>query len=162
MSEPAPEVERDHAGIIVPPPLIYAGTLAVALGIDALIDGPGLGLPDTLRYIAGVVLFLLGLLLPLAASVRFRLAGTNVRPWMPSTALVTTGLYSYTRNPMYVGMTLIYVGLALFADSAIGLAFLIPLLLVITYAVIKREEHYLEVKFGEEYRRYKERVRRWI
>jgi protein-S-isoprenylcysteine O-methyltransferase Ste14 len=107
-------------------------------------------------------LILVGLAVPLVASAQFRVAGTEVRPWKPSTALVTSGMYRYTRNPMYVGMTLIYAGLSLLANSVIALAFLPPLLVLITYAVIKREEHYLEVSFGEPYREYKQRVRRWI
>jgi len=99
---------------------------------------------------------------PLVASAQFRMANTDVRPWKPSTALVTTGIYRYTRNPMYAGLTLIFLGVALLADSVITLALLPPLLVVIATAVIRREEHYLEITFGEEYRQYKRRVRRWI
>ena len=162
MSEPVLEPERDHAGVVVPPPLIYAGTLALALGIDLLADGPGFGLPRLPGIAAGAVFFLLGLAVTLAAGYRFTSVGTEIRPWKPSTVLVTEGLYRYTRNPMYLGMALIYAGFSLFADSVIALAFLIPLLAVITYTVIKREEHYLEVTFGEAYRHYKTEVRRWL
>jgi protein-S-isoprenylcysteine O-methyltransferase Ste14 len=162
MSEPAPEAKQDHAGVIIPPPLIYLTVLGAALGIDLLAGGPRLGLPDLPRYLAGAALFALGLVLTIIAASGFRAAGTEVRPWKASTALVTTGFYRYTRNPMYLGMALIYAGLSLFADSVIALAFIVPLLIIITYGVIKREEHYLEVKFGEEYRRYKGKVRRWL
>jgi protein-S-isoprenylcysteine O-methyltransferase Ste14 len=162
MSQPAPESETKNAGVVVPPPLIYAGVLAVGLAIDYAVAGPSLGLGWMPRVVAGTVLILLGFALPLIAGAQFRMAGTEVPPWKTSTALVTTGLYRYTRNPMYTGMTLIYAGLALLADSVIALAFLPPLLVAITYAVVQREEHYLEIAFGEEYRRYKQRVRRWI
>jgi protein-S-isoprenylcysteine O-methyltransferase Ste14 len=162
MSEPTPGSEPEHAGVIVPPPLIYAVVLALALGIDLLVDGPRFGLPRPATWLAGGVFFLAGLLLTIAAASRFRSAGTDVRPWKETTALVTEGLYRYTRNPMYLGMTLIYVAFSLLADSVIALAFVLLLLVIITYAVIRREEHYLEVKFGEKYRRYKERVRRWL
>ena len=162
MSQPAPEQEKKHAGVIVPPPLIYAGVLAIALGIDYGVAGPGLGLGWMPRMVAGGLLVVLGFAIPLIALAQFRMAGTDRRPWKPSSALVTSGMYNYTRNPMYVGMSLIYAGLALLANSTIALVVLPPLLVLITAAVIKREERYLEVTFGEEYRRYKERVRRWI
>jgi protein-S-isoprenylcysteine O-methyltransferase Ste14 len=162
MVQPAPELETKSAGVVVPPPLIYAGVLALALGLDAAVGGPSFGLAWTPRMVAGTVFTLVGFAVPLVASAQFRMAGTDVRPWKPSSALVTTGLYRITRNPMYLGLTLIYAGLALLADSVIALAILPALLVAITYAVIKREEHYLEITFGEDYRRYKQRVRRWI
>lgn len=162
MSEPINESEKDNAGVIAPPPLIYAGALAAALALDALLQGPGLMLPAMARQIAGAVLILAGFAIPIAAITRFRAAGTEVPPWRPSTALVTSGIYRLTRNPMYLGMTLIYAGLALLADSVIAFAVLLPLLWTVTNGVIKREEHYLEVKFGEPYRAYKRQVRRWL
>jgi protein-S-isoprenylcysteine O-methyltransferase Ste14 len=112
--------------------------------------------------VLGGALFAVGLAVPLIASAQFRAADTDVRPWKPSATLVTTGLYRYTRNPMYAGMTLIFAALALLADSVITLILLPPLMVLITAAVIKREEHYLEITFGDEYRRYKRSVRRWI
>ena len=162
MSQPAPEVEQKNAGVVVPPPLIYAGVLVFALAMDALLGGPSIGLDGTPRMIAGGVLLAVGFAIPLIASAQFKMAGTEVRPWKPSTALVTTGVYRFTRNPMYLGLTLIYAGIALLADSVITLLCLVPLLAVIHYGVIKREEHYLEIIFGESYREYKRRVRRWI
>jgi protein-S-isoprenylcysteine O-methyltransferase Ste14 len=162
MSEPAPDLEKKHAGVIVPPPLIYAGVLAFALAVDYAVEGPGTGIPWTARMVLGGALFAVGLAVPLVASAQFRIADTDVRPWKPSSTLVTTGIYRYTRNPMYIGMTLIFAALALLADSVIALVLLPPLLILMTVAVIKREEHYLEITFGEEYRRYKRRVRRWI
>jgi protein-S-isoprenylcysteine O-methyltransferase Ste14 len=168
MSEPAPESENDNdnAGVRVAPPLIYIGVLALALVIDLAVGGPRigapLGIPHIARITAGVAFFLIGMLLTGRGLALFRLAGTEVRPWMPSTTLVTSGIYRFTRNPMYLGLTLSYAGLSLLADSAIALLCLIPLLVIITYGVIKREERYLEVKFGEGYRKYKRKVRRWI
>jgi protein-S-isoprenylcysteine O-methyltransferase Ste14 len=165
MSEPAPESKRDNAGVKVPPPLIYIGTLAAALVIDLVLGGPtfsGLGVPGIVRIASGVALFLAGMFVAGAGVARFRDARTEIRPWLASTALVTTGIYRFTRNPMYLGLTLSYAGLSLLADSVLALACLIPLLVVIIYAVIRREEHYLEVTFGEEYRAYKRKVRRWL
>ncbi len=168
MSEPAPEDKevKDNAGVKVAPPLIYLVTLAVALAVDLAVDGPRFtamaGLPSVARIVAGVALFLIGMFLAGAGVARFRSAGTEVRPWRASTTLVTSGVYRFTRNPMYLGMSLSYAGLCLLANSVLALVFLVPLVIIVTYAVIKREEHYLEVTFGAEYRAYKRRVRRWI
>ena len=93
---------------------------------------------------------------------RFRRAGTAVEPWRPSTALVTGGVYRFTRNPIYLGMALLYFGLALAVDSAVTLALLLPLLALVQVGVVSREERYLEAKFGDDYRRYRAAVRRWI
>lgn len=92
----------------------------------------------------------------------FRGVGTAIRPWNPSTALVLTGPYRWTRNPMYVAMTLIYAAISLLVDSLWPILFLPALLQTMNWGVIQREERYLEGLFGEEYRAYREQVRRWI
>jgi protein-S-isoprenylcysteine O-methyltransferase Ste14 len=162
MSQPAPEPEQKNAGVIVPPPLIYLGVLVAALAVDALAGGPVTGLNWTPRLMLGAALIVVGVVIPLIAAAQFRIAGTEVPPWKPSSALVTTSVYRFTRNPMYLGLTLIYAGIALLADSVLALIGLVPLLAVIHYGVIKREEHYLEIVFGEAYREYKQHVRRWL
>ncbi len=96
------------------------------------------------------------------ALIQFRRAGTPPEPWRPSRALVTGGIYRYTRNPMYVGMTLIYLGVTAWWNTWWPLGVLPLVLVIMTVAVIGREEAYLERLFGEEYRRYRDRVRRWI
>ena len=93
---------------------------------------------------------------------RFRRAGTAVEPWRTSTALVTNGVYRFTRNPMYLAMALLYLGAALAADSVLALVLLPPLLVLVRVGVISREERYLERRFGDEYRRYRSSVRRWL
>ena len=77
-------------------------------------------------------------------------------------AIVEVGPYRWTRNPMYLGMTLVYLAVALWADSWMPMLLLWPLLETVKRGVILREERYLSEKFGEEYGRYKERVRRWF
>ena len=101
------------------------------------------------------------LALLIGASGRFRKAGTDVRPWQPTTAIVVTGPYRWTRNPMYLGMAWLYVAAALWADSWLPIFLLWPLLETLKHGVILREERYLRDKFGDEYIRYQERVRRW-
>jgi len=89
-------------------------------------------------------------------------AGTYVNPSRPTTRLVVTGPYRFSRNPMYLARTFLYLGLGLMVNALAILAALVPLLLVMHYGVIKREECYLEAKFGETYRQYRGRVRRWV
>ena len=153
---------QDNAGVIAPPPLIFIGVLTLALALDWMLSGPGFGWSYELRMAASAIFLVAGLALIVAAALRFSIAKTNIPPWKPSTAIVTTGVYRYTRNPMYLGMALIYATLCLFADSVIGLAGLPVALVVMHYGVIAREERYLEAKFGESYREYVERVRRWL
>lgn len=153
---------NDHPGVIAPPPLIFIGYLAIGLLSDHLVRGPGVGLSDTARFVAAAILGVLAMWCIVSALGLFRAAGTAARPWKESTAIVSTGIYGLTRNPMYLGMAMLYAAVSLACDSLITLVFLIPAVLVIEFGVIRREERYLEAKFGEEYVRYKARVRRWI
>jgi protein-S-isoprenylcysteine O-methyltransferase Ste14 len=97
-----------------------------------------------------------------AALGRFRRAGTPVETYRPTTALVTEGIYRRTRNPMYVALTLLYAGIGFAANSLWTLGFLPPLLLVMRYGVIAREERYLTRRFGTRYLDYQGSVRRWL
>jgi protein-S-isoprenylcysteine O-methyltransferase Ste14 len=148
------------AGVRVPPPLIYLGGLAVGFALEALL--PGSSVPDAVQWILGGVLLVAGVALLGSFNTAFHRKGTAVEPWKPTTAIVTTGPYRLTRNPAYLGMALVYIGIALLADALWVLAPLPVVLLIIDRAVIAREERYLERKFGHEYLDYKGRARRWI
>lgn len=150
----------DNPGVIAPPPLIFAGALGAGLLVNRLRPTPFLA--QTLSKILGWPLVLGGLLLGLWGFREMRRAGTNVAPYHPTTAIVERGPYGFTRNPLYVGMTLIYSGISARANASPAALLLPAALHVVHYKVIKREERYLEEKFGEEYLRYKGRVRRWI
>lgn len=91
-----------------------------------------------------------------------RRAGTNVDPREPTTAIVTGGPYRFTRNPLYVSMTLMYTGISALANALWPMLLLPGVLAVMNKGVIEREERYLERKFGDEYLRYKAGVRRWV
>ena len=149
----------DHsAGVVAPPPIIHALGLALGFLLEWLLDGGTFG---DWRW-AGIPLVLAGAALNASFIARFARAGTAVEPWKPTTAIVTDGPYRLTRNPAYVGMALVYVGIALCSQA---LWVLVPLpfaLAIIDRGVIAREERYLERKFGQEYLDYKRRVRRWI
>lgn len=156
-------IERDSAGIRIPPPLLFLGTLVAGWLLGKLIGQPGV--PFVKWHLArslGWFALVAGFAIMLTAVGLFRKAGTDPKPWKTATAFVTDGVYRWTRNPMYLGMALIYAGVALLADSLVALALLVPLVFVIQKEVIEREESYMEAKFGEAYRSYKASVRRWI
>lgn len=154
--------QTDNAGVIAPPPLIYFGFLLAGWAIDHLAGTPFPVLPDMPRKAAAVGLIIAGLVLEMWAGGLFKKAGTNVVPWQASTALVTDGPYRFSRNPMYLGFAITYLGLALGLESGAAVILLIPCLALMSWGVIGREERYLEAKFGEDYRAYKSRVRRWL
>lgn len=153
---------RDTPGVLLPPPLIYFGFLAVGWGLGQWIDEPSLGLAVEVRRGVALTLIVGGLLLDGAAAGYFRRLGTPPEPWKPTTALATGGLYRFSRNPIYLGFAITYLGLAVAMDSPIALALLVPCLIVVDRFVIAREERYLAGRFGAEYAAYKGKVRRWL
>ena len=150
----------DHAQVVGHPPLIYLAGILVGLGLDAIWPAPQL--TAAVQYVLGGALFLAGLAIVLACAWTFRRAGTTVPTGTPTTALVIHGLYRHSRNPIYVALTLAYLGIAAAVDSPWFLATLVPVLVIMRYGVIAREERYLEAKFGQAYRDYKAQVRRWL
>ena len=150
----------NSAGVIAPPPLIYLGGLAIGFGLEALLAGGTL--PDAVRWVGGGLALVAGLALQTFFISAFSRADTAVEPWKPTTAIVTTGPYRFTRNPAYLGMALIFIGIALLADAPWALVPLPFVLVLIDRGVIAREERYLEREFGDEYVGYKLGVRRWV
>ncbi|NVO12691.1 MAG: isoprenylcysteine carboxylmethyltransferase family protein [Rhodoplanes sp.] len=153
---------NDRAGVIAPPPVIAAATLALALLLEWLwpsgvSDWLGLGL----RLAIAAVLALAGGALAVAGERRFAEAGTDPLPWRPASALVTDGLYRHLRNPMYVGLGLLMLAVAVGFASVWLLALLVPASLLLHHGVVLREERYLEAKFGDDYRRFKAQVPRY-
>ncbi len=152
--------DADNPGVVAPPPLIYAGALAAGLLANALY--PIRFLPRGASRALGWPTVLIGLAVGLLGFREMKRAETNVDPYHPATAIVTEGPYRYTRNPIYVGMTLVHTGISARAN-ALPAALLLPAVLALMRrGVIEREERYLERKFGEEYLDYKRRVRRWV
>jgi protein-S-isoprenylcysteine O-methyltransferase Ste14 len=147
-------------GVRIHPPLTYAGSILGGIGIDRMWPLPmplGLHGPLYAGAIIALVMMLAGLCL-----YEFHQADTDVRPDRPDNALITTGPYCYSRNPLYIGLTLIQVAAAIGLDNAWVLAMSVLSVLVITRYAIRREERYLEHLFGPAYLDYKQRVRRWI
>jgi protein-S-isoprenylcysteine O-methyltransferase Ste14 len=154
------DTPKDTAGVVAPPPLLFAGFLAAGFVLDALWPTTVFGHPW--RYGIGGVLVVLGVLLMIAGVTRFNRAGTNVPTYRPTTALVTDGPYRYSRNPLYISLFLLYAGIGVVADNLWILALGVLLFLIMRYGVVAREERYLERKFGKAYLDYKASVRRWL
>lgn len=156
---PAP---RSDLSGIVPPPLILGLSLLLGWGLGQIVDDPGLGIGwDVRRYIAfgGIAL---GILIDGAATAHFRRLGTRPEPWKPTTALATDGLYRFSRNPIYIGFALIYLGVVAAVDSLFALALLIPAMVLVDRLAVVREERYLAARFGAAWDAYRSKVRRWL
>jgi protein-S-isoprenylcysteine O-methyltransferase Ste14 len=111
---------------------------------------------------SGTLLILAGFIIVLWSAFLFNTAGTPIRPFEESTQLVSAGMYRYTRNPMYLGMVLILLGIAILLGS-LSPFILIPIfILLIQLLFIVHEESMLEERFGDEYRLFKQKVRRWL
>lgn len=148
----------DSAGIPLFPPLIYVAAFLLGVVLEFPIPTPDLPLPLAIGIgIVGVVVWVA---LDPAAMRTFRQAGTEVPPNRPTTALVRAGPYRVSRNPMYLGMLLLYAALALAFGVLWALALLPVVFLVLDRLVVPREEAYLERKFGDDYRAYRKQVRR--
>lgn len=154
------ERRRDTAGVIAPPPLIYLAALGVGAALEAFL--PSVTFPALLRWVGGGAFLVAGGALMGSFVLSFRRAGTAVDPSRPSTALVTTGPYRITRNPGYLGLAAVSIGIALMTSAVWLLATLPFALIVIDRGVIAREERYLERRFGDEYAAYRSRTRRWL
>ena len=155
-------IEQDSAGVRFPPPLVYLGALLLGLATERFVTLRSFGIDGRLLAATGGPLFVAGVAMMFAAAGLFRRLGINVRPSQSTALIATTGPYRWTRNPMYLGMALIYAGLAIGFDGPVALALLPLVLIAIQTQVIAREERYLEAKFGDNYRNYRGKVRRWL
>jgi protein-S-isoprenylcysteine O-methyltransferase Ste14 len=151
------------AGVIARPPVLFVAALLLGLVSDRLLPLPfPVSKIDLVHWIVAGSLILIGLALGAAGIRDFSRARTPVPTIQPTRTLVTTGIHGWTRNPIYLGMFLLYVGIGIAAHSSSILILTLPLAIVIRYGVVSREEAYLEQRFGDTYRDYKARVRRWV
>lgn len=152
-------------GVYFPPPFIFVGGLLAAwlLGwrVYSIPLFPGSIPPITYRML-GYVLILIGVLFAAWGMMTFARAHTAIIPHKPASSLVDTGPYRFTRNPMYTGMTIAYLGVAVHMNSAWAILFLPVVLFLLYRFVIRREERYLSEAFGETYAAYRARVKRWV
>jgi len=147
-------------GVIAFPPALYAGTLFAGLLLYFLF--PIYLLPRSVAIALGAAIIFVASLIAILAIRAMCRASTAVNPSLPTTAIVSGGVFGFSRNPIYLSFTLLYCGIALLFNAFWAFLFLLPLIAVMHTGVIQREENYLEQKFGDEYLRYKARVRRCI
>jgi len=151
----------DTAQVIIRPPLGWGFAVIAGLALNWLV--PLAFLPvDLPAGSLGAMMFILALALVAWAIFTITGTGSNVPTNLPTTAIVESGPHRFTRNPIYLGPFLGLIGLAIAFDNLWLLIMLVPFALVICYGVVAREEAYLERKFGDVYRGYRSRVRRWL
>jgi protein-S-isoprenylcysteine O-methyltransferase Ste14 len=161
MTEPgSARSQSDVPDVLILPPLLYGIALAVGFVVQWIAPRPIMA--SNARYWIGGILLALGVFLAMRGRRVMERAGTNVNPTLPSTALVATGPFRFSRNPLYVALTLMYVGLSLLANALWVLLLIAPVMVLMHYGVVRREERYLEAKFGEAYRDYRSHVRRYL
>jgi protein-S-isoprenylcysteine O-methyltransferase Ste14 len=152
---------NDSPGVLVFPPLLFAGSLVLGMVLHFLVP-LGVHLAAMPARAAGVVLLIGGALLARWGEKTLHRAGTNVNPGKPTTAIVVDGPFRYSRNPLYLAVTAGYSGISLLLPALWPLLLLIPVLVVLQWGVVAREERYLDRKFGDPYRVYRTQVRRWL
>ncbi len=157
----SPTSKPDVANLgLLRPPLVYLVALLIGVGLDLV--RPARWLPAELGAWVGVPIMIAALALFFSAIRRFKAAGTPVPGNKPATAIVQSGPYRFTRNPIYLAFSLLVLGVACAVNSLWLLGALAVAVSVMSFVVIPREERYLERGFGAEYLDYKAKVRRWL
>lgn len=153
--------EKDHADVIAFPPLIYlaafGATLLLNFFFPLIFPAPRIAVAAI-----GILLIIAAGAIAFTAFRQLENAKTEVSPFEPTTTIVTNGIYARSRNPIYLALTALFLGANFLISNLWSLFLLVPLVLFVQTGVIVREEQYLERKFGDEYLRYKTRVRRWL
>ena len=150
----------DNPGVVARPPLLYGGAFLVVLVFRWLWPMPIFG--HVVALWPGLMFVVLGVGIAIWGRRTLQAAGTNVNPALPATAIVNSGPFRFSRNPLYLALTLLYFGLTLAFNTWWGIVVLVPLLIIMHREVVLREERYLEQKFGETYRQYRSKVRRYL
>lgn len=152
--------QRDRPAIIAPPPLLYLAAFALVVLLESVRP---LSIPDHgVTAWIGWVALAAGLALNLWGAWSMKRARTPISPYRPADTIVTLGAFRVSRNPLYVGLDLVLLGLVLVLDSLWGLIVLAVLVAIMHYGVVLPEERYLEEKFGQAYRQYQATVRRYL
>jgi protein-S-isoprenylcysteine O-methyltransferase Ste14 len=155
-----PAEPPDRPGVLVAPPLLYGAGLIVGLLLEWATPLPGV--PGSVTWPVGVALLVAGAALAAWFVSAFRRARTPVDVRRPTRSIVTDGPFRFSRNPGYLSLTIIYLGISVLADALWPIVVLPGVVLLVQRTVIEREERYLERKFGDDYLRYKLRTRRWL
>lgn len=151
-----------HAGVNFPPPFYFVIGFLVGWLLQRMVPLRVPASESDAMNTAGWILIIAGIALLMWAQITFRHHGTTVIPNRPASTMVTSGPYAFTRNPMYVSLIVLYLGLALLTRMLWPIIVLPIVLILLTVLVIKREERYLDSAFGADYAEFRKRVRRWV
>ncbi len=154
--------DADAADVRLPPPLAFGAALVVGIVLQLYVLRLELPLPPVVAVAAAVVTGGAAIALLASALVAFRRTGQDPKPWKTTPEFIVTGVYRWTRNPMYTGMALVQTSLACALANGWLLALVPAVLLVVHVTAVRPEEAYLEQKFGASYREFKQTVRRWL
>jgi protein-S-isoprenylcysteine O-methyltransferase Ste14 len=149
-------------GVFIPPPLFYVLIFIAAVFIQKIIP-----IPDKLFHlraikVVGVILLIVALFFLVRSLRQFFLTKNTLILIKPASSLQTTGIYGMTRNPMYVGLAIVYLGITCFIGNWWNIILFPVLFIIVQEYIIKREEKYLELEFGQGFSDYKRIVRRWL
>lgn len=153
---------KDHPGVYPPPPLFYVLVFLLSIFIQKYIPLSVGFFALQITVVLGVTFIIIGAFFILPALIKFFQSKNTLITIKPANSLQTTGIYSISRNPMYLGLLSIYIGIAFFLGNWWTFVFIPLVILIITYFVIGNEEKYLGRTFGKDYQDYREKVRRWI
>ncbi len=156
------ESKQGGARVRFPPPLVFLAMIGAGVGLRYLLATPPLPGPRPAQLVVGALFAVGAIALAGAAIGLFKKSGQDPAPWMPSPSLVLQGPYRFTRNPMYVGMTLMQIAIGFFLGNLWVVLLAALSLVIVHYLAVLPEEAYLDEKFGEPYRQYKKQVRRYL
>ncbi len=155
--------ERDGAAVRLPPPIAFLLCVVLGIVIHAFVLPWPLAMPrGALRIAIGVLVGLAGVVCVGLAFTHFKRTGQNPKPWKSTPEIIAEGIYRHTRNPMYLGLALIQVGLGVGLGNLWVVTAVAVSLVTVYLTAVRPEEAYLEEKFGQGYLDYKARVRRWL
>jgi protein-S-isoprenylcysteine O-methyltransferase Ste14 len=160
MAQPKPAEHGAH--VRFPPPFVFVGFILLGVALQYAVAPIPFPIDRWITLTAGILISLVGLSLIVMANLLFRHTGQKPAPWTPSPELLLEGPYRFTRNPMYLGITLMQVGIGLAVNNLWICLLAAPALFVVHFIAVLPEERYLSEKFGENYKAYLAKVRRYL
>ena len=154
--------KKDNPGVFIPPPLVYILIFFLSIFIQKLLPIDSAFFSSFASHLIGIFFIVIGLFFIFPPLLQFKKTNNTLITVKPANSLQTTGIYSISRNPMYLSLLLIYTGLAFLLGNWWTIVFILPIIAIITYFIIRPEEKYLERAFGITYLDYKKKVRRWL
>ncbi len=154
--------KKDGAKVRFPPPLVFLAAIVLGVIVQRKAMPLSLSFTPALRVTAGVLILVCAVSLVASARILFKRTGQNPIPWKPTPELILQGPYRFTRNPMYLGVTLFVIGLGVAFNNLWISVFAAPALLTVHFIAVLPEERYLAEKFGEPYRSFVAQVRRYL